>query len=1024
MVTFAGVYAGLNMKMEMLPDINIPLVTVVTVNPGASPEEVLEDVTKPLEQRLRNLDGLNNVNSSSMENVSMISLEYQFSKDMSEAMNEVRDAVDGLNLPQGVQAPQVSRLSLNAFPILSMSVSSDEMPLPELTAYVEQIVVPGLEGVAGVADVQVSGQHVEQIKLTFKPDKLAEYGLQEEMVKGIIQGSVLTLPLGIFEFEQTQRALLVDGNIHQLDDLKQLPIPLVPSAPPAATPDAEGAPAAPDMSMPPGAGEMPEFSGLPTIALQEIADIEQVGQADTIARTNGRDSIGILIVKAADANTVEVVNGVKEASSDWAEADSGLHIDLVFDQGKPIEDSVHTMLNKALLGSVFAILIILLFMRNFRSTIIAVISIPLSLLIALFILNSLDISLNIMSLGAMTVAIGRVVDDSIVVIENIFRRLSLKSEQLSGKALISAATREMFIPILSSTIVTIAVFLPLGLVEGVIGEMFMPFALTVVFALLASLLVAITVVPMLAHSLFKKGLNVTHNDGPGKMADAYKRVLNWSLNHKLITSGLAVLLLVGSLGLTPLIGFSFLPEEEEKIAVVTYSPAPEERLSDVETLSLSAETLLLEEKDIQAVQYSVGGENPMNPGASRQALFFVQYDDNTANFSDVKGEMLDKLQQLDGAGEWKEMDMGAGGMGGSQMSLLVYGPDMATLEPVIAQIVEQMKEDAQFANVDSSISASYEQYRLIADPEKLSGYALTAGQVAMSLMPDRQTEVLTTVIKDGKSLNVVLNVEETTFADKAELENHMLVSPLGMPIALKDVVTIEEGHTPDTITRKNDRVYAQVEADVLAKDVNKVSRELQKTIDGLNLPDTVSVEFGGVVEQMNEAFAQLGLAIAAATAIVYFVLVVTFGGALTPLAILFSLPFTVIGALLGLFIAGETINVTALIGALMLIGIVVTNAIVLIDRVIRKEEEGLSVRDALLEAAGTRLRPILMTAIVTVGALLPLAFGFESGGLISKGLGITVIGGLISSTLLTLIIVPVVYEWFNKNRKRAAKESF
>jgi HAE1 family hydrophobic/amphiphilic exporter-1 len=346
---------------------------------------------------------------------------------------------------------------------------------------------------------------------------------------------------------------------------------------------------------------------------------------------------------------------------------------------------------------------------------------------------------------------------------------------------------------------------------------------------------------------------------------------------------------------------------------------------------------------------------------------------------------------------------------------------MDSLDPVVDELMTKLKANTDLEKVDSSLSARYDQYRLVADRAKLSQYGLTAGQVAMALSPVRDNPVLTTIKKDNEDVNVYVKVDTKTYKDKSDLENVTIKSPVtGADVALKDVVTIEEGKSPNTITRLDDRINAEVTADVVSSNVAAVSSDLQKTIDEMKLPAGVDIEIGGVTEDMKESFMQLGLAMLAAIAVVYLVLVITFGGALTPFAILFSLPFTVIGALVGLYIAGETISVTAMIGMLMLIGIVVTNAIVLVDRVIHKQKEGMSVREALLEAAGTRLRPILMTAIATVGALLPLALGFESGGLISKGMAITVIGGLISSTLLTLIFVPMVYEVFNRKKKAKA----
>lgn len=997
-VLLAGMYSSTQMKMETLPDITIPIVSVTTVYPGAAPESVMNDVTKPIEQQVRNLEGVKTVTSTSMENASSIVIEYDFSKNMDKAKTEVTEAISGLTLPEGTNTPEISRLSLNAFPVMSLSVANKDLSLEQLTKLVETEVVPAIQGTEGVASVQISGQHVKSAELTFKADKLKQYGLTEDTVKGIIKGSALSAPLGLFTFGSEENTVVVDGNVWTEEDLNNVQIPVTPSAAGGAA----------------GAG-----NGLPTVKLSEVADLAIVGKASSISRTNGQDAVGISVVKAADANTVDVVNKVKDEVKDLKADNQGLDIVTAFDQGEPIEKSVNTMLNKAFVGAAFAIVIILLFLRDIRSTIIAVVSIPLSIFIALLILNQLNITLNIMTLGAMTVAIGRVIDDSIVVIENVYRRMSLATEKLTGKELMLASTSEMFIPILSSTIVTIAVFLPMGMVSGAIGEIFMPFALTIVFSLLASLLVAITVVPMLAHLMFRKGLkNVKHHDEkPGRLAGSYRRALRWTLDHKVITSLVAIVLLVGSLLLTPLIGFSFLPSEGEKTMMITYNPAPGETLEQVKDMASKAEKELLNRENVDMMQYTIGGSNPLSPGASKQGLVYLSYDEDTPKFEDEKTAVLDMLAGLGGKGEWKQQDFTGGGIGGSGMSLTVYGPDMETLQTVVSQIEASWKKNDKLTNVDTSLAKQYKQYKLVADQAKLSQYGLTAGQVAMALSPVRTQEQLTTITKDGEKLNVTVHVDEKAYGSISDLENEQLMSPLGFAVALKDVVKVEEGQSPNTITRKDDKVYAEVSADAKTDDISKVSSDLQKEIDALDLPAGVTTEMGGATADMNEAFTQLILAMVAAIAIVYLVLVITFGGARTPFAILFSLPFTVIGALVGLLIAGETISVTALIGMLMLIGIVVTNAIVLVDRVIHKEAEGLSVRDALLEAAGTRLRPILMTAIATIGALLPLALGFESGGLISKGLGITVIGGLTSSTLLTLIFVPMVYELLNRKRK-------
>ncbi|MGG4400471.1 efflux RND transporter permease subunit [Paenibacillus amylolyticus] len=1053
-ISFAGLYSGLTMKQETIPNINVPFLNVTAIDPGAAPEGIVEDVTKPLEVKLRNVDGVKTVTSTSMENAASITLEFDYGTDLTNATATVREALNEVQLPDSVQKPTISKFSINSFPVVSLSLSDkDGGDLEQLTRLVESDIQPALEDIDGVAQVQVSGQYVKEVQLKFDQAKMAELGLTEDTVNGIVQGSSIRVPLGLFELDKSQKAVVVDGNIIDIDDLKNLAIPVVPGGAGASTgngsnaaPQGSGAPTgeasqgtAPSASQgtdqaaggnasvgsPSGAANA---AGIPTVKLSEIAKIEVIGQAESISRTDGKESIGISIVKSNDANTVDVVNAVKDKAEELQSQFKNADLTVLLDQGKPIQDSVNTMLGKAVFGALFAILIILLFLRNIRSTIISIISIPLSLLMALTALNMMDITLNMMTLGAMTVAIGRVVDDSIVVIENIYRRLTLKGEKLKGRELVREATREMFVPILSSTIVTIAVFLPLALVSGMVGELFTPFALTMVFALLASLIVAITIVPMLAHTLFRGGLKnkQNHEEKPGKMAEGYKRLLNWTLSHKLITVSIAVILLVGSLFLYPFIGASFLPEQQDKYVTITYSPQTGALREDVEKEALVAEKWLLEQPGLEKMQYSIGGTNPlssMGGGGSNSALFYIEYNEDTKDFTKVKEQLVEGLKKEVTVGTWNELDM-SGGLGGSGLSLSIYGDNVEQLKPVSDEILKLVEADKDnFEKADTTLADTYGQYTLVADQEKLSSLGLTAGQLAMTLSPARERPVLTEVDIDNKTYKVYVETDNKSFSSIKEIEDETVTSPLGIEVPIKDVAKVEEGTSPNSIMQIDGKVVVQVTANILASDVTKASSNLQAEIDKLDLPDGVEVKFGGTTEQINDTFTQLGLAMLAAIAIVYFVLVVTFGGGLAPFAILFSLPFTVIGIMVGLFIAGGTLDVSAMMGGLMLIGIVVTNAIVLIDRVIHKEKEGMSTREALLEAGATRLRPILMTALATIGALLPLVTGLEeSAGIISKGLGITVIGGLISSTLLTLVIVPIVYEFLMKFKKKRIED--
>ncbi|OZS78144.1 Swarming motility protein SwrC [Tetzosporium hominis] len=1001
-VTFAGIYSTTQMKMESLPDVSIPYLIVAGVYPGATAEQVMEDVSMPLEQAVEGLEDVKAVFSNSSANVSQVQIEYEYGVDMDQKKRELESALDSVTLPEEVETPSILAISLNMFPVVALSVSSEEESIVELTERVENSILPELEKIDGVASATVNGQHIEEIHLRYDEQALETFGVTKDDVKQMIEASNIAVSLGLYEFEEGEEAVYVDGAITSVEDFKEILIPVTPSA----------------------------TNPSPFVPLSELAAIEQVGQVESIARTNGEDAIAIQIVKGQEANTVSVVNAVKDLMKEFEAETEGLLVDITLDQGEPIEESVFAMIEKALIGGLIAVAIILIFLRDFRSTLIAIVSIPVSIFVALLLLNWLDITLNIMTLGAITVSIGRVIDDSIVVVENIYRRMHLKEEKLTGRKLIQSATIEMFKPILSSTLVTIAVFAPLVFVGGMVGELFLPFALTMSFALLASLAVAITIVPAMSHSLFRKKLygekTVSAHEEVGKMALWFKGFLEKALNHKWITSIVAVALLVGSLALTPLIGFSFLGSQTEKMMYVTYSPAAGELKEETTANVEEVEQLLLEREEIDIVQLSITDASSTDiasimSGGSDGALLYLIFDDalSVDEFEQNREDVLEELASLDHSGEWKEQDMMGGGMMASnEVAYTLYSEDLEDLLESVAKVEQAMTDINGLVDVTSDAENPYVEHVLQVEQQDTLQYGLTAGQILMALSASGQDEILTSVRTDAGELEVIVkNPEQQTAATFEELLETPIPTAMGTMMTLGELVNVEESTTQNTLSRSEGEFYASVSGTVETKDVSGPSAEAQEAIDKLDLPMGVKVETGGVTADINETFTQLGIAMAAAIAIVYFILVVTFGGGLAPFAILFSLPFAVIGSFTGLFLTGQTISVSVMMGLLMLIGIVVTNAIVLVDRVIQMEREGMSVRNALLEAGATRLRPILMTAIATIGAMVPMALSSGGGGLVSQDLAITVIGGLFSSTLLTLVVVPVVYELLRKLQK-------
>ncbi|MGG2108320.1 MULTISPECIES: efflux RND transporter permease subunit [Lysinibacillus] len=1004
-ITVSGIYSGTRMKMESIPDISIPYLIVMGVYPGATPEQVMNELSIPFEKSVESLEDVKAVYSTSSSNVSQVQVEYDYGIDMDEKKRQLESALDDVKLPEGAEKPTIMAISMNMMPVVALSVSSSKEDIVDLTSTVEDILLPKIEKIDGVASATITGQHINQISFKYDEEKMAALGLTEDTVKQMIQASDMSLSLGLYQFTVGEQAVSVDGKVKSVDELKDLLIPVTPSA----------------------------TNPSPFVRLGDIAKIEVEGKVQSVSRTNGKDAIAIQIVKGQDANTVTVVNAVKDLIKDEEKLIDGLKVDISLDQGAPIEDSVFTMIEKAVFGGAIAVLIILLFLRDFKSTIISIISIPVSIFMALLLLNWMDITLNIMTLGAITVAIGRVIDDSIVVVENIYRRIHLKEEKVTGRALIREATIEMFKPILSSTLVTVAVFAPLIFVGGMVGELFMPFALTMSFALGASLLVAITIVPALSHFLFRKKLygekKESQHKEVGKLATWYRGVLEKALNHKIITSVIAILLLVGSLALTPLIGFSFMGSQEEKVMYLTYTPGTGELMDETETNVAKVEKELMKRKDIDILQVSINDPQNVDPsammmgGGAGGALMYLIFDKDMEDFPKAREEVEDYVFNIGQSGEWKSQNFSSMSMSSNEVSYTLYSEDLDKLRDAVKQVEGALKEVDGLEDIKSDNEDPYVEHVLKVEQKNVLQYGLTTAQIVMALSNNTSKEVLTSVRYNGEDIDVI--VQRDAKAAALSIDDVLATevkTALGTTMTIGELVDVEKGTTLNSLSRSKGEYFATVSGTVIDEDISKATSAADKKIDKLDLPKGVTTGVSGVAADMQETFTKLGIAMLAAIAIVYFILVVTFGEGLAPFAILFSLPFAVIGAFVGLFVTNQTISVSVMMGLLMLIGIVVTNAIVLVDRIIHMERDGLVMREAILEAGATRLRPILMTAIATIGAMIPMALGTGGSGLISKDLAITVIGGLLSSTLLTLVVVPIVYEMLSKMLKKNRKD--
>nr|WP_280841773.1 efflux RND transporter permease subunit [Staphylococcus hyicus] len=1017
LVILGGVYASFKMKLELLPDTEPPMMTITTTMPGATPDTIMKEVSNPIDEEIRGMADVTSVKTESLANASLVTVKFDDQTDLDKVEQELQKTLQKMSFAEGVQDPEIKRNSIYAFPVVAYSFINQKNDIKATTKAVEEQLIPKLQEIKGVQRATVNGQTTRQATLKYDDQKLQAVGLNQQQVSDYIKGASKETPLGLFQFGNEDKSVVIDGQFTSIDALENLEVPLAISRQPAtsAQNDSKNQDQSQGMSMSSSAltasQALTSNSNNETVPLKSLARITLQDERKSISKTNGEDAVDVQIVKAQDANTVAVANEVDQTIHDFVKSHDNLKTVKIMDTAKPIKDALSTMIEKALLGAIVAIIVILLFLRNIKMTAISVVSIPLSILIAMVALKLTDVSLNILTLGALTVAVGRVIDDAIVVIENIYRRLAKKDEVLSGDHLIIQATKEVFIPIMSSTIVTIIVFLPLAFVTGSVGEMFRPFAYAVTFSLLASLLVSITIVPVLGSMFFKNGLKRQPKHHLGKLGHGYRKILSWSLDHKWIVIILSTVLLIGSIVLGSIkIGTSFISTGEDKFMALTYKPKPGETKERVLKNAEEVQKYLNNQSHVQHVQYSVGGPSPADPtGSTNSTALMVKYDSDTPNFDTEPERVLKHIATYHHSGDWQNLDMSTG-TGSHQLKVQVTGPSTDAIKGTVKEVEHLMGETKGLTNVKSDLTDTYAQYEVKVDHQRASENGITAGQLALLLNQNIPEMTISKIKADQQSYDVVVKQNKETQWTKNKLENTSIPSPQNPNLKLSDIAELKQTTTPNTLVKESGHYTSTITGNISGKDVGGITQDVSHQLSKIKTPQDVKTSVGGTNDDITEAFSQLLLAMLAAIIIVYLVLVLTFKGGLAPFTILFSLPYTIIGVVCALVATGETLSVPSMIGLLMLIGIVVTNAIVLIDRVINNEKTGMSMKAALIEAGGTRIRPILMTAIATIGALFPLLFGQNSSVLISKGLAATVIGGLLSSTLLTLIVVPVIYE--------------
>ncbi|MEU3105984.1 efflux RND transporter permease subunit [Streptomyces griseoflavus] len=993
-----GAIAIPQLKQQLLPTIELPMVSVIAPYQGASPDVVEKQVVEPIEDNLEAVDGISGVTSTASEGNAVIMASFDYGNNTQQLVADVQQAVNraGALLPDGVD-PQVVAGSTDDIPTVVLAVTSDK-DQQALADQLERTVVPTLEGIDGVGQVLVDG--VRDLQVTVTPDtaKLTKAGLSAQSLAGALQAGGATVPAGSFDEGGANRTVQVGGGFTSIQQIENLMV-----------------------TGEPGKGEPVRLADVATVKQEEA-------RADSLTRTNGRPSLAVMATMDHDGSAVAISEAVQDKLPEMREdLGDGATLTVVSDQGPAVSKAIDGLTTEGALGLLFAVVVILVFLASVRSTLVTAVSIPLSVVLALIVLWTRDLSLNMLTLGALTIAIGRVVDDSIVVLENIKRHLGYGEERHEA---IMKAVREVAGAVTSATLTTVAVFLPIGLVGGMVGELFGSFSLTVTAALLASLLVSLTVVPVLSYWFLRppKGTPedaeearrlAEEKEARSRLQRMYLSVLRFATRRRLASLAIAVVVLIGTFAMAPLLKTNFFDAGEQQVLTVRQELEPGTSLAATDAQARKVEKVLGDTEGVEDYQVTVGSSGFMAAFGggtdTNQATYQVMLEDD-ASSEDVRDSLEKGLGDLDGIGT---TTIAAGdGFGSQDLSVVVKAADAEVLRKAAEQVREAVASLDGVTDVTSDLAQSVPRISV-----KANAAAAAAGFDDQSLgaavaQAVRGTPAAKAVLDDTERDVVIRSAQPATTV--AQLKN----LPLG-PVKLSDVATVEVVDGPVSMTRIDGQRSATVTARPVGEDTGAVGVELQAKIDGLALPEGATAEIGGVTEDQDEAFANLGLAMLAAIAIVFMLLVGTFRSLAQPLILLVSIPFAATGALGLLLITGTPMGVPAMIGMLMLIGIVVTNAIVLIDLINQYREQGHGVVEAVLEGGRHRLRPILMTALATIFALLPMALGVTGeGGFIAQPLAVVVIGGLITSTLLTLLLVPTLYVMLElRKERRAAKKA-
>ena len=993
-----GLFSLARLNIDLYPKLDFPILAVISQYTGVGPFDIETIVTRPIEEAVAPVQSVKTINSTSAQGLSLVMLEFNWGTDMNQAAIDVRNNLEYIKdfLPNEVSSPMVFKFDPSAQPILYLAVESDLHGQAELRRISELDIEPRIERIPGVASAFTMGGMRREIKILADPGRMRAYTISIQQIIAALQMNNLQLPSGWIDNRQQEFTIQTAGEYASIEQIENTTVSMM---------------------------------GGSNVRIKDVADVVD-GFAEQRQRVwnNNKPAVMLMVQRQSDANTVTVSKDVtKRLGQIESELPRGIRIQTIIDLSTFITRSMSNLGYTAIEAIALTFLVLLFFLRNFRSSLIAAVSIPISMIVTFAVMDQAGLTLNIISMAGLALAVGMLVDNSIVVLEAIFRRRE-EGEELKDAA--NNGATEVSMAITASTLTTLAVFVPILFVPGIAGQLFNDMVVTIVFSLTVSLLIALTLIPLLASRLlrFQEKLSQRKNfwtrfgttigQWLTMLQNFYSRVLEWSLNHrKTVIFSTAAMFLISIIILFSL-GGNFLPENDMGFVSFAVDRTPGTSLEAMEESMHKLNSIIMDNvPELENISTNFGqGEGIMalfssrgssegdvnvrlkNLSERKRDMFQIQDDlrEKVKNLPDVNVRFEDRGQQsLFGAG--------------ADITIEIFGHDLEVAEALGNQIINSVKNIAGVVTAELSIKDSSPELRVQLDRQRIADLGLSTAQIGQVVSSSILGTVATRYREGGDEFDIRVQLTKDARTNKNDIENILLMTPMGRQIPLRAVANIEYAKAPKEIVRNDQERMISVNIDISGRDLRSVTRDVQNRIKEIAVPNAFRVEIGGVAQEQQESFMYLGIAFMVAILLTYMVMASQFESLLDPFIILFTIPLSLIGVALALLITGTDLTVMALIGMVMLVGIVVNNGIVLVDYINQLRARGKSLFDAIMEGGRVRMRPVLMTALTTIFAMFPLALGLGESGQNWAPMARSVMGGLIVATVLTLVVVPVIY---------------